>query len=293
MVKQLFLKQTGNKFFLALLLLVSCNNDEHETKPNFDSNLPGETILNQLETKYTQLPEKEIVTSPDRRFYAQYALPTSEYAHGILGDKIEAKQLVVVADSVFYELILSENFVFEDIYPRLFDIDGDEQPEVITIRTHKSLGAGIAIYKIEKNKLVEFASVKEIGRTFRWLNIVAINDIDNDGITELAWIETPHIGGILKVAKIKEGELMVLDEAKHYSNHAIGERNLCLSVLTRSEGQNIIYVPNQIRDKIAGFTIFNNKLEIVEEISLNVDFAEPLRSQYQFKNRINEGNQCD
>jgi len=31
--------------------------------------------------------------------------------------------LVVVIDSIFYELILPDNYVFEDIRPRLFDVD--------------------------------------------------------------------------------------------------------------------------------------------------------------------------
>ena len=203
----------------------------------------------------------------DNRVYAQYAMPTEKYSHGILGDKIEAGQLVVVVDSVFYELTLPGEFVFEDISPRLYDVDGDTELEFITIRTNVSQGAGIAIYKIIDEQLVEYAYVPEIGTTYRWLNIVAINDLDNDGIVELVWIQTPHIGGILKVAKIKTGTLEVLAEKAQYSNHAIGERNLCLSILTMQFNQKVFYVPNQSRNKIVGFTFKNNELEVFEEIT--------------------------
>lgn len=277
--------------FLSFLILLSCSNEDENKIINPVP--PGETILSQLEKNYHQLPEKEIVISDDGRFYAQYSNPTTEYRHGILGDDMEGKQLVVVADSVFNELVLEDDYVFEDIRPRLVDINGDNRPEIITIRTNKSLGAGIMIYKIVENRLTEFAYVKEIGRTYRWLNIVAINDLDNDGIVELVWIETPHIGGTLKIAKIKSGALQVIDQKTQFSNHVIGERNLCLSVLTEQNGSKVFYIPTQKRDKIVGFSFIDNQLEVFEEISQNVDFSQSLVSQYAFKEVLEEGNHCN
>jgi len=269
--------------------LLACNNDNDEVAISEIENL---TILNHLGINYKQLPEKEIARSLDNRVYAQYAMPTEKYAHGILGDKIEAEQLVVVVDSVFYDFKLPEDYVFEDIRPRLYDVDGDGKLEFITIRTNVSKGAGIAIYKVVGGQLVEYAFLPEIGTTHRWLNIVAINDLDNDGIVELAWIETPHIGGVLKVAKINTGTLKVIAEKAQYSNHAIGERNLCLSVLTEQSGKKVFYVPNQSRNKISGFTFFNNELQVFEEINQVVDFSKTLGAQYVFSNTKNEENNC-
>lgn len=275
--------------FFSVLILIACNNEKEKvTNPNIEN----QTILNQLIENYEQLPEQEIIISLDNRVYAQYAMPTEKYSHGILGDKIEAEQLVVVVDSVFYELTLPSEFVFEDISPRMYDVDGDSELEFITIRTNVSQGAGIAIYKIMDGQLVEYAYVPEIGTANRWLNIVAINDLDNDGFVELVWIQTPHIGGILKIAKITAGPLQVLTEKVQYSNHAIGERNLCLSVLTEQFNQKVFYVPNQNRNKIVGFTFMNNELEVFEEITQVVDFSKSLGSQYSFSNRIEEGNNC-
>ena len=273
----------------SVLILMACKSEKEKvTNPNIEN----QTILNLLVTNYEQLPEREIIRSLDNRVYAQYAMPTEKYSHGILGDKKEAEQLVVVVDRVFYELTLPSEFVFEDISPRLYDVDGDTELEFITIRTNVTQGAGIAIYKIIDEQLVEYAYVPEIGTTYRWLNIVAINDLDNDGIVELVWIQTPHIGGILKAAKIKAGTLKVLDEKAQYSNHAIGERNLCLSTLTVQFNQKVFYVPNQGRNKIVGFTFKNNELEVFEEITQVVDFSKTLGSQYSFSNTIEEGNNC-
>ena len=273
----------------SFFILIACNTEKEKlTNPDFEN----QTILNQLVTNYEQLPEREIIRSLDNRVYAQYAMPTEKYSHGILGDKIEAEQLVVAVDGVFYELTLPSEFVFEDISPRLYDVDGDTELEFVTIRTNLSQGASIAIYKIIDEQLVEYAYVPEIGTTYRWLNIVAIDDLDNDGIVELVWIQTPHIGGILKAAKIKAGTLKVLAEKAQYSNHAIGERNLCLSTLTVQFNQKVFYVPNQSRNKIVGFTFKNNELEVFEEITQVVNFSKTLGSQYSFSNTIEEGNNC-
>jgi hypothetical protein len=182
--------------------------------------------------------------------------------------------------------------VFEDLRPRLYDVDGDGELEIITIRSDLSMGSGIVIYKLEDSQLVEYAILPEIGIPNRWLNLVAINDLDNDGIVEMVWIQTPHIGGILKVAKIQEGTLEVLDETSLYSNHASGDRNLCLSVINEESNQKVVYVPSQERDNIVGFTLTNNELMEFEVIVQPVDFSVPLRDQYPFENIIEQEDNC-
>ena len=252
----------------------------------------SQTILAQLADNYDQLPEQAIAISLDSSTYAQYAMPTTRYQHGILGDRIEGGQVVVVVNGDFYELTLEEQYVFEDIRPRLYDVDSDGELEVITLRTNTALGGGIAIYKIMDGQLIEYARVTEIGRPNRWLNVVAIHDLDNDRNIELVWIETPHIGGTLKVAKIEEGTLQVLAETAQYSNHVIGEGNLCLSVLTEQSGQKVIYVPNQNRSKIVGFTFENSQWQVFEEIDQSVDFSKTLVTQYDFTGIVEEEDNC-
>lgn len=274
---------------LSLTLLIACNGEKETTA---DPNQENRTILNLLADNYEQLPEKEIAKSLDYSIYAQYAMPTEKYNHGILGDGVEAELLVVVVDGVFYEYKLPDDYVFEDIRPRLYDVDGDAQLEIICIRTNVNQGAAIVIYKIIEGQLLEYAQVPEIGTPYRWLNIVAINDLDNDGVVELVWIETPHIGGILKVAKIKAGALEVLAERVQYSNHAIGERNLCLSVLTEQLNTKVFYVPNQSRDTIAGFSFGNNAFLAFEEIPQMIDFSKTLALQYSFSKEIEEEDNC-
>ncbi len=276
---------------VTVLLLVSACSKESAPMLDPPPN-SGSTILEQLNESYTQLPEQAISTSRDKRVYAQYTNPTERYNHRVMGDGVEGGGLVVVVDSVFYELELPENYVFEDIRPRLFDVDQDGNLEIITIRTEVTQGAGILIYKVVNNQLEEYAYVPEIGIPSRWLNLVTINDLDNDGVIEMVWIQTPHIGGILKVSKIQPGELTVLDELSQYSNHGYGDRNLCLSVLTQQDQEKVFYVPTQNRSQIFGFKYTNDNLEIVSEIDQSVDFSKPLSEQYDFTSIVSIEDNC-
>lgn len=254
-----------------------------------------------------KLPENAVSVSVDKRVEAFYAKPTQKYQHGILGDTIEAQQLVVRLDNQVYQHTLAVHEVFEDIRPRLFDVDNDGTLEFITIRTDVDNGAGIAIYKLIDNQLREYARVPTIGLRNRWLNIAAIADLDNDGTVEIAWVQTPHIGGILKVARIRAGILTPVAAAQYYSNHAIGERNLCLSVIvtsgndtddsdndsdSKSVNATTLYLPNQSRTSIVGFRFIDNQLRIVDEIEQKVDFAKPLALQYRFDNIIKGEDNC-
>ena len=245
-----------------------------------------------LTDSFEQLPERQISIGSTHVIYAQYAKPTAKYGHNILGDSIEAQQLVVLRDEILYTHTLGDQYVFEDIKPRLFDVDNDGQMEIVTIRTHVAKGAGIMIYKIANNALTEFAWVEEIGAPYRWLNIVAIYDLDGDGTTELAWIQTPHIGGILKVTRIKAGKLDALFELSRYSNHSIGERNLCLSVVTKTDSATMFYVPTQDRRQIVGFSFVGGSIQQADTINQLVNFSYPLASQYSFSNVVQGENFC-
>ena len=281
----------SSKFLIPLTFLLFLSCDPDPSVIEVDPATPP-SILEALANNYQQLPEEQISISQDETLYTQYAGPTERYRHGILGDIIEASELVAVKNGNFYLHTLKEEYVFEDIRPRLYDVTGDGALELVCIRTHANLGAGIAIYTVSDAGIEEYAHVAEIGTPNRWLNIVAVDDLDNDGTIEIAWIETPHIGGILKVAPITKGALKATAEIRGYSNHAIGETNLCLSVLTNEDNQKIIYVPNQNRNKIVGFQYENETLRLVDEIEKEVSFQVTLKTQHNFSNIVEGEDNC-
>ncbi|SHJ38582.1 Repeat domain-containing protein [Malonomonas rubra DSM 5091] len=282
----------GYLITLAFLFPANASDVKLATDRTLTALKADKAVIRALTDEFSQLPEKQISVSEDGAVYAQYSQPTTRYQHGILGDAIEAGQLIVARNGTFYKHTLAEQYVFEDIKPRLFDVDNDGQMEIVTIRSHIKKGAGIMIYKIENDALTEFAWIEEIGTASRWLNIAAIYDLDGDGRVEMAWIQTPHIGGILKVARIRPGKLVALSESSPYSNHSIGERNLCLSLVAQEENATLLYVPAQNRRQIVGFQLKDNTMKKIKTISQPVNFSTPLVRQHNFSKVVQSGVSC-
>ena len=162
---------------------------------------------------------------------AWYARPTTRYGHGVLGDKIEAGSVIAEdAAGKRYEHVLAETHVFEDITPRIVDLDGDGRNEVVAIRSSLTKGASVAVLGLRDGRLELLEATREIGRANRWLNVAGIADYTGAGVPVIAWVETPHIGGVLKMAAFENGRLSVFDNTwSGLSNHVIGSRELGLA----------------------------------------------------------------
>lgn len=148
---------------------------------------------------------------------------TRRYAHGVLGDAIEASILFVKNDSIVTSTELDQDHVFEDIAPRLAFLTNPDQADVITVRSHKDKGAQIAVYALKGNELQLVASTPYIGTSNRWLAPVGVADFNNDGYTDIAYVDRPHLAKTLRVWSYKNGQLEQIAEAGGYSNHRIGE----------------------------------------------------------------------
>nr|WP_295469000.1 hypothetical protein [Mesorhizobium sp.] len=172
---------------------------------------------------------------------AWYTRPTSRYPHGVLGDAIEGGALSVITnDGMRLELVLAESHVFEDLTPRIVDLDGDGRNEVVTIRSSLVRGAAVAVYGLAGDKLVQRGVTPEIGKANRWLSIAGIADYLTDGVLHIAFVETPHIGGTLKFARFSGGRLSVA--AKTFpgvSNHVIGSSRLSMSASADIDGDGV------------------------------------------------------
>lgn len=161
---------------------------------------------------------------------AWYGRPTDRYAHGVLGDAIEGGSLIVITERrKKYEYILPENQVFEDITPRIRDLDGDGSNEVIAIRSSQTGGSAVAIYGIRGGEVVELGVSAENGQPNRWLNIAGIIGEAGEPAT-VYFVRTPHIGGRLFSLTYEDGAVTESGMlATDVSNHIIGSRELGLS----------------------------------------------------------------
>ena len=154
---------------------------------------------------------------------AEYADPTTRYAHGILGDAIEHGTLeLTLGDGRRLRIVLPETDVFEDTRPRLADIDGDGAPEVITVQSSLTQGARLAIY--DSTGLV--AATPYIGRPNRWLAPIGAADMDGDGRIEIAYIDRPHLAKTLRLWRFEQGTLVHVADLPGFTNHRIGETDI-------------------------------------------------------------------
>lgn len=200
---------------------------------------------------------------------AMLSCATDRYAHGVLGDVIEAGCLIVEDEfRAVYQLDLPEHQVFEDLIPRIADINGDDQNDVVLVRSDSRKGAALSIYSLRRSNsetiLEELAVTPPIGTANRWLAPFGIADFNNDGATDIAYIQTPHIGGILKVWSIIHGEFQQLVESRGYSNHSIGDIRVSTAKIAdyNDDGVMDMALPDQRRLKTVWVTL-NPELSVI------------------------------
>lgn len=150
--------------------------------------------------------------------------PTGRYPHGVLGDAVEWGALrLTLADGRMATVTLPPERVFEDVVPRLADLNGTGPPEVVVVESSLTGGASLSIYQYERGALRPYARTPEIGRPNRWLAPVGIADLTGDGQLDIAYVETPHLVGVLRVWSFAPGGLTEVAAARGFSNHRIGE----------------------------------------------------------------------
>ncbi len=171
---------------------------------------------------------------------------TRRYGHAILGDDIEAGGLYASADSeqpCQYSVILEEDSVFEDVTPRIADVTGDGRNDVIVIETREDAGASLAVYGLnDQGEFTKLVATPYIGRAYRWLAPAGIADFNGDGVDDVAFVQTPHIGGILRVWSFKNNVAEQLAVRAGFSNHRIGERTIA-GGLRECDGQLELVLP--------------------------------------------------
>lgn len=212
-----------------------------------------------------------VASSGDGIQRAWYAEPTERYAHGALGDVVEGGALI--AEDVYgqrFTASLGPTEVFEDLTPRIVDIDGDGNNEIVTIRTSLRSGAQIAVYGISGSRLIERAATTPIGRANRWLNIAGIADFTGDGQLNIAIVKTPHIGGILEILAWSRNELKLVDSADGFSNHVFGSRDQGLSAVGKVNDDRIpdLVLPDAQRRSLRAVTAAGGRILEIAAIPL-------------------------
>ncbi|NOD45857.1 VCBS repeat-containing protein [Ruegeria sp. HKCCD5849] len=156
---------------------------------------------------------------------AKFTEPTTRYAHGVLGDTVEYGALELRVQNTGSNpktviVRLPQDRVFEDLTPRLIDIDADGTFEAIVVESQDQQGAQLAIYNASGAKI---ASTPHIGTRFRWLAPIGAADLDGDGNIEIAYIGRPHLAKTLRIWRYKDNALTQIASIPGLTNHKIGE----------------------------------------------------------------------
>ena len=181
---------------------------------------------------------------------AQYEDPTTRYAHGVLGDAIEHGALVVeTTNGRRLKFVLPQSRVFEDTAPRVVDVDGDGDNEVVVVESDATRGARIAIY--DESGLI--ATNPYIGQRNRWLAPagIAAADLDGDGRIELAFVDRPHLAKTLRIYEFNAGELLLEASFQAVTNHRIGERDIAGGIRTCAGVPEVVVADANWREVLA------------------------------------------
>jgi hypothetical protein len=182
---------------------------------------------------------------------AWYEDPTTRYAHGALGDTVEAGTLAVQLapdpDCRISRITLPQTEVFEDVAPRLADLNGDGRAEIIVVHSHRDRGARLAVYALAPGAdvLRLAAATPHIGSPNRWLAPLGAADLDGDGVMEIAYVDRPHLARTLRIWRITftAPDAAILAEvatAPGLTNHRLGDPRIPGGIRTCGDAPEMI-----------------------------------------------------
>jgi hypothetical protein len=169
---------------------------------------------------------------------------SDRYYHPILGSADNATGFrVMKGNDLVSTYSLKANQVFETKRALITDIVPENQGyEIVLTVSDDNFGARMEVYSLEGKQL----GVSEfVGRSHRWMHLLAVAPFTDlplmeQGQVQLALIQTPHIGGILKLYQWNETKLERINQQSGFSTHAIGSDNLNMAIAANFDDQNDI-----------------------------------------------------
>jgi hypothetical protein len=194
-----------------------------------------------------QLPGSEVGRGRLQFDRVWLADPTGRYPHGVFGTPLAAESLLAVTRAgETYQVSLPPDRVFEDLVPRVVDLDRDGLEEILVVESDRNQGASLAVYgtPLGQKRLVKLGATPFAGQAMRWLHPLGAGDFDGDNWLDLAVVESPDIGGTLVLYRYQRGQLSEFARFPGVSTHRLGTRELATTRIVRGTMRDHLVIPD-------------------------------------------------
>ncbi|MCA9663294.1 MAG: hypothetical protein KC486_33500 [Myxococcales bacterium] len=217
------------------------------------------------------LPDGRVVVA-DAGTIAALAPTTDVYAHGVLGDALEAGGLLfarATPGSVTAEATVPAPAVIEGVAPLWGDIDGDGVDEVVVTVSDADAGARIVAFASDGTLVAEGPA---IGSGYRWRHPIAVAPFGPAGEPEIAVVRTPHIGGIAEFYRRSGDTLTIAATATGVSSHRLGSNNLDQAIAgdLDDDGAIELLVPSQAFDRLVALRRVSDAPSVISPWELDL-----------------------
>jgi len=194
--------------------------------------------------------------------------PTDRYPHGVLGDKLEASAVTVIAVApnaltIRFHYVVRAPAVFEDLIAVMAPIGEGRRQALVIVKSAPRQGSSILVLGWRDGGLEVLAEGPVFGQGNRWVHVIGAADMSGDGIPELIAVNTPHLAGVLVAYERKGASLISSGKALGYSSHGAGSRNEDQAAIADMSGNGRLEVvlPRQGRDVLAALELTAGRWE--------------------------------
>ncbi len=220
----------------------------------------GDLRLGSQRISTQALPDARIIGAGSDRWLLLSGTDDQRYRHGVLGDSIEATQLLMISTFPHLRTLWSVDLpapeVIEGIAPLWADLDGQPGQEVIVTLSDPESGGQIGVFDERGQELIRGPG---FGQGNRWRHPIAVAPLGPDGEVELAVVRTPHIGGVAEFYQWpdpseNDSQLAIVARQPGFTSHVIGSRNLDMGVAGDFNGdaQPELVLPSQDLRSLSG-----------------------------------------